>query len=339
MTNYLKKIHAATSSSEVRKNIYLVTVITSLFVLALAIRGPQSGGRIISDNKGNITGIERESLETGEKYEMRLQWIRNGKVSERNVSLDLKSITDRSGNEADIKYENKEETEIAKFEAEIDGILTEIEYSQEETINLPSSLSDGTEIRWYQETEDESQGIVLVIAFYLILIFIVIKNEVDKEINEDSKTRHEILHNLPRFCNQMFLMMNAGMILSDAFERICNSYREIDDEDLSRFEKEMIALSNSNTGHRLGAAAILTEYAAGYSVKELTRIASILAVNERRGSDVVDKLAQESNFLWNERKLIAREKGRAIDTKMAYPLGALLIVLIVITMAPALLNI
>ena len=38
------------------------------------------------------------------------------------------------------------------------------------------------------------------------------------------------------------------------------------------------------------------------------------------------------------RKAVARECGKAIDTKMSYPLGLLLIVLIVITMAPALLN-
>ena len=37
-------------------------------------------------------------------------------------------------------------------------------------------------------------------------------------------------------------------------------------------------------------------------------------------------------------KTVAREYGKSIDTKMSYPLGLLLIVLIVITMAPALLN-
>ena len=47
---------------------------------------------------------------------------------------------------------------------------------------------------------------------------------------------------------------------------------------------------------------------------------------------------RESRYLWDERKTVARECGKGIDTKMSYPLGMLLIVLIVITMAPALLN-
>ena len=47
---------------------------------------------------------------------------------------------------------------------------------------------------------------------------------------------------------------------------------------------------------------------------------------------------RESRYLWDDRKTVARECGKGIDTKMSYPLGMLLIVLIVITMAPALLN-
>ena len=55
-------------------------------------------------------------------------------------------------------------------------------------------------------------------------------------------------------------------------------------------------------------------------------------------SDVIESLARESRYLWDERKIVARESGKAIDTKMSYPLGLLLIVLIVITIAPALLK-
>lgn len=52
---------------------------------------------------------------------------------------------------------------------------------------------------------------------------------------------------------------------------------------------------------------------------------------------MVESLSRESRFLWEERKIVAAEKGKAIDTKMAGPLGLLLILLIVVTMAPAIL--
>ena len=84
---------------------------------------------------------------------------------------------------------------------------------------------------------------------------------------------------------------------------------------------------------------MISEYASKHDVKELIRIAAILTENEKRGSDVVDSLARESRYLWDERKIVAKEQGKSIDARMSYPLGLLLILLIVITMAPAMMNI
>lgn len=82
---------------------------------------------------------------------------------------------------------------------------------------------------------------------------------------------------------------------------------------------------------------LLNHFAGMHNVKEMLRISTILLENERRGSDVVESLSRESRFQWEERKIVAAEKGKAIDTKMAGPLGLLLILLIVVTMAPAIL--
>ena len=83
---------------------------------------------------------------------------------------------------------------------------------------------------------------------------------------------------------------------------------------------------------------LFSEMARKYSVKELMRISTVLRENEKRGSDIQEKLERESEFLWDIRKTIAREQGKLIDTKMTYPLGMLLVLLIVITMAPALMT-
>ena len=60
--------------------------------------------------------------------------------------------------------------------------------------------------------------------------------------------------------------------------------------------------------------------------------------NEKIGSNIQEKLERESAFLWDIRKVIAREQGKLIDTKMTYPLGLLLVLLIIITMAPAMMS-
>lgn len=161
---------------------------------------------------------------------------------------------------------------------------------------------------------------------------IVLRKKNDKKV-----LRAGILKGLPRFTNQLLLMMNAGMILSDAFNRICSSYEIIPSEERSEFENSLIETRRMNEGRKLSTAKLITEFAARYGVKELMRIATILTENERRGSDVVENLSRESQYLWENRIIIAKERGKMIDTKMAYPLGMLLILLIVITMAPAML--
>ena len=93
-----------------------------------------------------------------------------------------------------------------------------------------------------------------------------------------------------------------------------------------------------NEGHRKSTATLISEYAARHNVKEMVRIATILTENERRGSDVIESLSRESSYLWDDRKIVARESGKMIDMKMSWPLGMLLILLIVITMAPALMS-
>ena len=133
-------------------------------------------------------------------------------------------------------------------------------------------------------------------------------------------------------------MMNAGMILSDAVERICESYKSYGEDNMSVFERELTELISENDGHRISTATLINEYASRHNVKELVRIATILTENERRGSDVIESLSRESRYLWDDRKIVARESGRMIDMKMSWPLGMLLILLIVITMAPALLS-
>ena len=53
---------------------------------------------------------------------------------------------------------------------------------------------------------------------------------------------------------------------------------------------------------------------------------------------MTEKLESESDILWTQRKKIAEEKGRIAETKLTFPLALLLLVLILITAAPAIME-
>ena len=313
--------------------IYMVTLVTALLVLALVIRGPEESGKLIADGEGNVTGISRKDTGRTEKYDLNLKIEEGEETLEREVTLTLQA--DREGRTL-LKISESDERE-ASLEAGISSVISEIEYSKGRTIDLPASLPDGTAISWSASDKRDDSLILVIAAVYAGLIALMIAGTGGRDKTAD-QTRKAILRGLPRFCNQLFLMMNAGLILSDAFDTITGSYGMYDEKELSIFERELAQLSEATDGHRVSTAEVINEYAVKHDVKELIRIASILTENEKRGSDVIESLARESRYLWDERKTVARESGKMIDTKMAYPLGLLLILLIVITMAPALLN-
>ena len=311
--------------------IYAVTLITALLILALVVKGPEESGRLVADRQGNIIGINRRSMDRSERYDLSLE-IEDGKeIITRDVILTLQAETDgRSG----IRL-SKEESREAELDAAIDNMISSIEYSREKKIRLPSELPDGTAVRWLGARQSTGSVIVIIPLMYVSLVILMAANSIkpDKTAAEE---RRSIMRGLPRFCNQLYLMMNAGLILSDAFDTISTGYES--NKNCSSFERDLVELRDTTDGHRISTAQVINEYAVKHDVKELIRIAAILTENEKRGSDVVESLERESKYLWDERKTVARESGKAIDTKMSYPLGLLLILLIVITMAPALMN-
>ena len=84
--------------------------------------------------------------------------------------------------------------------------------------------------------------------------------------------------------------------------------------------------------------AVLDDYGKRLAIKEFTRITSIITDNQYKGVNLTEKLESESDILWTQRKKIAEEKGRIAETKLTFPLALLLLVLILITAAPAIME-
>ena len=319
------------SDKKLMSGIYAVTLVTAFLILALVVKGPEESGRLVSDRNGNIIGINRSRLDRSERYDLSLEIEDEKETMTRDVTLTLQPESVRR-NSAGL---SKEESREAEIDAAVDNMISSIEYSRGKKIRLPSELPDGTAVRWMGAEPGAGPAAVIIPLMYMSLVMLMSVNSL-KGDRSSAEERRSIMRGLPRFCNQLYLMMNAGLILSDAFDTISSGYET--NMNCSKFEKDLAELREATEGHRISTAQVINEYAVRHDVKEMIRIAAILNENEKRGSDVVESLERESRYLWDERKTVARESGKAIDTKMSYPLGLLLIVLIVITMAPALLN-
>ena len=66
---------------------------------------------------------------------------------------------------------------------------------------------------------------------------------------------------------------------------------------------------------------------------------SVIVENQKKGVNLCEKLSRDGELIWEERKKKAIEKGKLAESKMSFPLAILLIVLIIVTALPAMLQV
>lgn len=162
------------------------------------------------------------------------------------------------------------------------------------------------------------------------------KSKIKKTMERNKK---EIVMTLPGFINQLLLLMHSGVILTDAFCKIAEGYGQLDPKRQNYFTNQVYNLYVASRHNGENVIVAFCKFARSSNVKELARVAAIMTENLNRGSDLWEKLAEESEGLWEERKRAALTQIRLSESKMSFPLGILLIALIMITAAPAMLQI
>ena len=152
------------------------------------------------------------------------------------------------------------------------------------------------------------------------------------------KWQEACVQELPGFLSQLLLLMDSGMVLPDAFQRIAAGYETIPEKQQTLFMKEFcgICLRAGKTGEN--PVRMFCQHGQNSGVRELARVAGILDASLETGADLWDKLAEQSEILWENRKHMALEKIRVGESKMSFPLGMLMIALLLVTAAPAMLQ-
>lgn len=157
-----------------------------------------------------------------------------------------------------------------------------------------------------------------------------------KKLREAQRT--EILYTLPGFLNQLLLLVGSGMVLTDALRRIADGYMALPPKEQNYFTESFTQLwqESARTGESLLAA--FRRFSRFSHVKELNRVTGILEENQTKGSALWEKLQEQSEALWTARKQITLARIRMAESKMSFPLGIFLIALIMMTAAPAILQ-
>ncbi|MCX8129531.1 MAG: type II secretion system F family protein [Clostridia bacterium] len=167
-------------------------------------------------------------------------------------------------------------------------------------------------------------GVIIICAAFIIP---------DRELSEKVKKRRiSIQLDFPDFINKLILLVNAGMTVSRAWEKIV-----ADNTKDGHIYKE---LETALFDIRAGKSEIQAyeDFARRCRVPQVTKFVSVVIQNIRKGnSELIPILRLQANDCWEMRKNTAKKLGEEASTKMLIPMMIMFIAILIIVAVPAIL--
>lgn len=181
-------------------------------------------------------------------------------------------------------------------------------------------------------TGDSSTGFLFSIAAFLCAFGVPFL--IDKGLNEKiEKRRLSIRMEFPEFVNKMTILVNAGMTISKAWEKIATDTKK----DSPLFREMQYTLAEISAGKP--EAVAYEEFGRRCKIKEIIKFVSVVVLNLKKGgAEVVPVLKLQAAECWEMRKSAAKQLGEEAGTKVLIPMMIMFIGIILIVVLPAILS-
>jgi len=167
-------------------------------------------------------------------------------------------------------------------------------------------------------------------AAVLLLAFHIPDRAMDERIKKRS---FYIQYDFPDFLNKLVLLINAGMTVNRAWEKIVCDRKLL----TPLYEELNTAYLEIKNGKP--EAAAYEDFARRCRVKEITKFITAIIQNLKKGNgELVALLKLQSNECWQLRKNMARKLGEEASTKLVLPLMIMFVGILVIVVLPAIMQ-
>lgn len=232
--------------------------------------------------------------------------------------------------------------ELSEEEKLLSGISnyieTKVQEEGENQIELPTEIN-GISLVW----KEKKEHLVIKILFLEILVVILlVVSEREKKKEIEKRRRESMELDYPEIVGQITLLLGAGMTISQAWNKIAVRYLEKRKKGIvaERPAFEELVYVNRRMQEGESEREALTLLGKRISLMSYHRFIRIILNNKRKGGDGLCRdLEQETAQAYDERILIAKQKGEEASTKMLLPLMLMMILVMAIVLLPALLEI
>ncbi len=328
--DYESKIDAIRKKN---KNKYLICIILLFVLLVWMIYSQVNASRIIEeDEKGFVTAIERSDDISG-SVTLKAYVAKNGKLIEKNVNL-ITTKQDETKESGAINFED-ENVELA-VNYKIDEAVKTVAKKDGKKVVLPTKLSDGTPVYWQKQRSSLKN--IAIIPLIAIILYAIYRKRFAEAEKAESIARKSVLDELPSFINRLTLLLGAGLVFNAAFEKAVSDSNQRRWKNNSYFYNQMTKIKNDSEASKSSIYKGLEDFAKRTQIREFIRMTNIITDGISKGTGLAEKLELESNAMWFAKKKDAEEKGRLAETKIIAPLMIMLVILIIITIAPAMME-
>lgn len=228
----------------------------------------------------------------------------------------------------------------SKKERMIADINTQIAQSEatEEVIFLPE-YADGEKIQWKSKVSTKP---VEILCFGIIAAITVFYTEREQREQKRLKRKRRLLLEYPEFVGKLSLLLGAGMTISKALRKMDQMYygkrnTEKDKQDSVYMELHRMICEMDNG---MGEIRAYQEFAKRCDLQPYRKLMSLLISGQKVGNRrLMEKLNEEADRVFTERKNTARKLGEEAGTKLLFPMMMMMVIIMGIVMIPAFLTI
>lgn len=155
----------------------------------------------------------------------------------------------------------------------------------------------------------------------------------DSELDDKIKKRRTAIQlDFPDFLNKLTLLINAGMTITRAWEKIVSDNKK----DSILYEELSLTIADIRAGK--SEVYAYEDFAKRCRIAEITKFVSVILQNMKKGStEMVSILRLQAAECWEMRKRTARRLGEESSTKLLFPMMMMFVAILLIVATPAIL--
>lgn len=302
-----------------------MTVALAGNLLGLLVTLTGGGGTVYSN------GYKMEKTEEGDYEEKFLVSVDGEQAGSFYVEIPEKEGSDAEEEEISEDFPEDEETERNLREA---VILYNEKKNDPDYYYLPAEW-EGKHLDW-ERPKDHSGPLIAGMSLFAGLALLV--RQVQEEQEARKKRAEQLLMDYPGLVMKFTLLVQAGMTVRKAFQKIAADYRK-KSHNRDRYAYEAILTACLEMESGVSEAEAYRRFGERCGQIKYKTFSVLLIQNLQKGSRrMAELLEKESMEAWDERKRKARVLGETAATRLLFPMMMMLAVVMAIIMIPAFLS-